>query len=250
MAPRTPSRTGGLPNSHWNYNRTANLDSRDPTISTSCLCGVTFCYSPPQRRFPVRTPHKWVGHITHQMWCTTFGAVVPLARVCEGGGLDLGMANLNGHEAGNGGYSQGEPAAELGTSSTRSASDFDPTFCRRSRPLAQYLIQKTPLPLGRSKTPRCFTSRLLAMLSVRSEAHISSNAQMFHLLAHFEALCASSRTRVTRRLFPLGHEAQEGFKAKSKCPAEPYSGDAALIRPLVERPRLEADECGCFGHGQ
>ncbi len=30
------------------------------------------------------------------------------------------MANLNGHEAGNGGYSQGEPAAEIGTSSTRS----------------------------------------------------------------------------------------------------------------------------------
>jgi len=36
-------------------------------------------------------------------------AVVPHARICEGGGPDYIMENLNGHEAGNGGYSQGEP---------------------------------------------------------------------------------------------------------------------------------------------
>ena len=36
-------------------------------------------------------------------------AVVPHARFCEGGGPDYVMESLNGHEAGNGGYSQGEP---------------------------------------------------------------------------------------------------------------------------------------------
>jgi len=33
----------------------------------------------------------------------------PQARFCEGAELMRVMANLNGHEAGNGGYGQGEP---------------------------------------------------------------------------------------------------------------------------------------------
>jgi len=34
-------------------------------------------------RFPRPTPHKCRRHITHQMWCTTFYAVVPHVRFDE-----------------------------------------------------------------------------------------------------------------------------------------------------------------------
>ena len=42
----------------------------------------------------------------------------PHGGVCEGGGLGVATMNLNGHEAGNGGYSQGKSTAPR-TSSTR-----------------------------------------------------------------------------------------------------------------------------------
>ena len=38
-------------------------------------------------------------------------AVILHGGVCEGGELDDAMVDLNGHEAGNGGYSQGRPTA-------------------------------------------------------------------------------------------------------------------------------------------
>ena len=41
-------------------------------------------------------------------------------RVCEGGGPGIVMENLNGHEAGNGGYSQGDTYRRYRASSTRS----------------------------------------------------------------------------------------------------------------------------------
>jgi hypothetical protein len=41
------------------------------------------------------------------------------ARVCEGGSRELVTVDLNGHAAGNGGYSQGTPVDPFAASSTR-----------------------------------------------------------------------------------------------------------------------------------
>jgi len=49
------------------------------------------------------------------------GAGNPLAGVGEGEGRHV-MENLNGHETGNGGHSQGDTYCVRGTSSTRSRS--------------------------------------------------------------------------------------------------------------------------------
>jgi hypothetical protein len=41
--------------------------------------------------------------------------------VCEGGAIPVAMVDLNGHEAGNGGHSQGKPTAYRDSSTRREA---------------------------------------------------------------------------------------------------------------------------------
>jgi hypothetical protein len=49
------------------------------------LCGVQKPRHVVLQRLPNSTPHNYRRHITHQMWCTTFDAGIPLARICAGG---------------------------------------------------------------------------------------------------------------------------------------------------------------------